>query len=150
MAYKSDGGGETFKCNDIKIFGSKSSWKTHLALWSRPNAVVHIQTYSLPDLDFLDKLFSKSINQIKIIANQKFSEKAKIIMDKYKNVEIRLHAETHSKVALISDETIIVGSANFGKSGWYEQCVGMHQKEMYNYLLEEFNKLWEECLPVIL
>lgn len=152
--YKSDGGGIATKdlniiVNDIKLFHCGANWKTRLALWTRPkDSCVYIETYSLPDHKYIVELLDKSTQPIKLIAHDKFRNKAIRIAQQFPNVEIRTHSETHSKIALVSPTTVIFSSANFGYSGWHENSIGIHSKDIFALKLQDFMQHWENCQPL--
>lgn len=146
MAFKSDFGGLAFKCSDIKIFTQASSWATKLSQLHRQPGTVRIITYSLPDLKYIKKVLSKRPENIFIIANSKFINKANEIKNEFLNINIALHPEVHSKILTIEPNIIYFSSANFGDSTWHESSLGFHSKEAHDwYVKNEFELLWSKC-----
>ena len=107
---------------------------------------VRLITYSLPDLESIRRVLSKRPENIFIIANPRAANaesRAEEIKEEFPNIRIALNSETHSKVVLIEPDSLMVSSANFGKSGWHETTVSFHQKEAHDYYVEnEFEPLW--------
>ena len=122
MSYRTDGGGLAFKCGDIKLQGGGSSWATKLSQLGRQKGCLRIITYSLPNIDFIKRVFGKRPENIFIIANPEASSvqrRAEAIKEEFPNIRIALNRKIHSKVVLIEPRTVMVSSANFGKSGWH-------------------------------
>ena len=57
----------------------------------------------------------------------------------YPELKIVLKPDVHAKFVLIEPETVWLSSANFGRSGWFEQTIGLHSKEAYEYMLKQVN-----------
>ena len=146
MSFKTDAGGFAFKCGDIKLQGGSSSWASRLSQLGKMKGCVRILTYSLPDLESIRGVLSKRPKDIFIIANPKAANvesRAEAIKEEFPNIRIALNEETHSKVFLIAPDSLMVSSANFGKSGWHETTVSFHQKEAHDHYIEnDFEPLW--------
>lgn len=143
MSYKTDGGGKVFQCNDIKIMAGASTWSTRLSQIRKMKGEILISTYSLPNMDYIQSIFDKRPYGIKILANSKFKMKAQQIKKIYPKIEIRLLSDMHKKTLLIEPDTVYIGSANFGSSGWREDCIGHHSKDMFQFLRDRFYEDWE-------
>ena len=143
MVYRTDNGGLAFKCNDIKLYGSASTWATKLSQLHRQSGVVRIITYSLPDMDYVREQFKRRPHDIFLIAHDKFLQRARDIKRVYPNIRIALHQEVHSKILLIEPHTIYISSANFGSSGWHESSIGLHSQIAHDwYYQHRFTPLW--------
>ena len=136
-----DDGGIKIKTKEAKIYYGKSTWSTRIGYFLRNDKAVFISTYSLPDLDYVKELFSKhGCKHITILAHKKFHERAKEIKREFPEVEIYLEDDNHEKVVLCEPETIIIGSANFGHSGWRETMVGLKSKAAYETMLSQYHE----------
>ncbi len=146
MSFKTDAGGFAFKCGDVKLQGGSSSWASRLSQLGKMKGCVRILTYSLPDLESIRGVLSKRPEDILIIANPKAANvesRAEAIKEEFPNIRIALNKETHSKVLSIAPDSLMVSSANFGKSGWHETTVSFHQKEAHDHYVEnDFEPLW--------
>ena len=145
MSFQTDGGGVKCRCNDIKILTGSSTWSTRLSQIGKVKGEILICTYSLPNLDYVQGIFSKRPYGIKLIANSKFRHKAQQIKAVYPEIEIGLLEDMHKKTLLIEPQTIFIGSANFGKSGWRENCIGFHSPKMFTVYREEFYADWADA-----
>ena len=84
-----------------------------------------------------------------LICNSKFSDKAKIIKDRFPKISIAINDEVHSKLCLVSPKTVFVGSSNFGLSGWHEVEIGIKSEKAYNYYVENtFIPLWKDSTEI--
>ena len=148
MSFQTDGGGVQFRCNDIKILTSGSTWSTRLSQIGKVKGEILICTYSLPNLDYVQGIFAKRPYGIKMSANSRFRHKAQQIKALYPEIEVGLLEDMHKKTLLIEPQTIFIGSANFGKSGWRENCVGFHSPDMFEFCRAEFYMDWQEAEKV--
>lgn len=139
--FKSDGGGLALCVKDAKLSTSHtaSSWNTRLSQIGRFPGRIVICTYSLPKLDYLQRIFDKRSDGITLIAHEKFHERASQLKKMYPELQIVLKPDVHAKFVLIEPETVWLSSANFGSSGWFEQTIGLHSKEAYEYMLKQVN-----------
>ena len=142
MGYCTDSGGDAVKCNDIKIFSSKSTWATKLSQIGKIKGVVTITTYSLPDISYARRILNKKSKNVYLIAHLKFHKKAMELKEEYPNLRIALNNEIHAKTITIEPITTYFTSANFGKSTWYESSIGLHSKEVHDITQQRFKYLW--------
>lgn len=131
--FKTDGGGLATKAN-IKVSLGASTWNTRLSQIVRMGPI-YICTYSLPNQEYLDKIFSKRSHDITILAHKNFYEKALALKRRYPDLRIFTADEVHAKMVLIGPEKTWLSSANFGSSGWLEHTAGIESKEVYDYYL---------------
>lgn len=149
MTYQTDGGGFAFKCNDIKLHYSTSTWAMKLSQINRFGGAIRIITYSLPDMEYVKAQFSRRPHDIFLIAHSKFSSRARSIKAMFPDIRVAVHKEVHSKVLLIEPHTIYISSANFGHSDWHESFIGLHSKEAHDwYWHHEFDGLWKESREI--
>ncbi len=132
MAFKTDGGGLAFKCNDAKLCVGASTWATRLSQLGRMKGVVRIITYSLPEMDYVSEQLGRRPYDIFLLAHTKFLSRAKQIRQQFPLIRVVVHPEVHSKVLLIAPRTILISSANFGSSGWHETTIGFQSKEAHD------------------
>lgn len=139
MPFKTDAGGIALKINDAKLTTSKtaSTWNTRLSQIAYAPGEIIICTYSLPDMDYLKSIFDKRSSGITIIAHEKFRSKSEKLKAMYPALNIVLRPDVHAKFVLIEPKTVWLSSANFGKSSWFEQTIGLHSKEAYDFMLEQ-------------
>jgi phosphatidylserine/phosphatidylglycerophosphate/cardiolipin synthase-like enzyme len=137
--------GLVLKASEIKLyFNGDHTWAMKLSQLSKQDGTVRIITYSLPDIEYVIDQIGKRPHNIFIICHSKFIENAKKIKGIFHDIRIAVNDSVHSKVCLIEPDTIYIGSANFGHSGWHESIVGIRSKEAHNaYVEESFDKLWE-------
>ena len=141
MKFKTDCGGVALSLKDAKLSTSHtaSTWNTRLSQIGRVSGKIVICTYSLPNLDYLQRIFDKRSDGITLIAHEKFHERAVQLKRMYPELKIVLKPDVHAKFVLIEPETVWLSSANFGSSGWFEQTIGLHSKEAYEYMLKQVN-----------
>ena len=94
-------------------------------------------TYSLPSLEYLKKIFDKRTENVTLIAHEKFADKASHLKELYPDLEIILKPDVHAKYVLIEPDTVWLSSANFGSSGWFDQTIGIHDKDAYEFMLSQ-------------
>lgn len=145
MSFKKDNGGLVISIEDAKILTSRtaSSWNTRLSQIGTPNLKdkkIIICTYSLPNLEYSKQIFDKRSKNVMLIVNEKFGDKAKELRNLYPDLEIHLKADVHAKIVLVEPKTVWLSSANFGESDWFEQTIGIHSKEAYNFYLDEIER----------
>jgi hypothetical protein len=149
MPFKTDAHGLAFKCNDIKMTGGRHTWGMKLSQLARQHGQVSIITYSLPSLDYVAQQLGRRPWSIDIIAHKKFLKQAERIKRDFPSIRIAVKDEVHSKVALISPETVIVSSANFGDSQWHETSMSVHSDEAYGwYFANVFLPLWDKAIEI--
>jgi phosphatidylserine/phosphatidylglycerophosphate/cardiolipin synthase-like enzyme len=141
MTFKTDGGGLAVKANiKVSSAASASTWNTRLSHIGHNHCDIFICTYSLPDLKYLGLIFDKRSEGITILVNSKFIDKAKTLKALYPDLKILLAPDTHAKIVLVSPETVWLSSANFGQSRWFENTVGIKNKDVYNFYENEIKK----------
>ncbi|MBQ6664135.1 MAG: hypothetical protein IJM68_00965 [Synergistaceae bacterium] len=99
-------------------------------------------------MQYVQKIFSKRPYDIHIIAHSKFIQKAKEIKSYFPAIKIALRSDIHAKIALIEPNTVWLSSGNFGKSGWYEFSLGMHNDKAFEYLQKQFQQLYKNAKEV--
>ena len=126
--------GIMFDSKDIKLHNSgNSTWATRLSQLGRQKGIVHIVTYSLPNLGYIRKIFNKRPWGIVMIVHQKFRSRAVDLKKEFPDLVISTHPTVHSKAVLIAPETVILSSANFGHSRWHETSITIHSAAAYDY-----------------
>jgi hypothetical protein len=140
--FRTDGGGLALRIDDAKLSTthSASTWSSRLSQIGKSNGKVIICTYSLPNMDYLRKIFDKRTSKITLIAHEKFSERAGQLKKLYPDLQVVLKQDVHAKFVLIEPDIVWLSSANFGSSGWFEQTIGLHSKEAYDYMLKQVNE----------
>ena len=133
--FKTDNGGKALALKDVKLCTSASTWNTRLSQIGRFPGRVIICTFSLPDLEYIQKILDKRSKGVTIIAHERFSDRARILKNKYPDLQIICRSDVHAKIVLIEPCTVWLSSANFGKSGWFEHTIGIHSKEAFNFYL---------------
>lgn len=146
--FTTDKGGLAFR-SDCKIsLNSDSTWNTKLSQIGRwPDKSIIIVTYSLPLYDkYTIKILDKrpTGKGITIVAHKQFEDRAGWLKKRYPELTIILVEEIHAKVVLIEPHTVWISSENFGKSTWLEASVGIHDKEVYDYVMGQLFKWYEE------
>jgi phosphatidylserine/phosphatidylglycerophosphate/cardiolipin synthase-like enzyme len=141
MAFKTDGGGIAVKANiKVSSSASASSWNTRLSQIKYQLGEIFICTYSLPDQGYIGQILGKRSTGVTILANSKFLNKAKVLKTLYPSLNIKLAPDTHAKIVLVSPDTVWLSSANFGKSGWFENTVGIKNTDVYNFYENEIKR----------
>ena len=137
--FTTDHGGMALSIKDAKLSTSHtaSTWNTRLSQIGRSNKKIIICTYSLPSLEYLKKIFDKRTENITLIAHEKFADKANYLKELYPDLEIILKPDVHAKYVLIEPDTVWLSSANFGSSGWFDQTIGIHDKDAYEFMLSQ-------------
>lgn len=136
---KQDDGGVVLSARQVKIYTEHSTWSTRIGWFLRNNKKVFISTYSLPDVKYIKSMFGDlSLENVTILAHRKFALQAAAIKFEYPEVSIFFEDNIHQKCALCEPDTVIIGSANFGHSGWKELSVGLKSKGAYDILLSDY------------
>ena len=148
MKFKTDGGGRALELNDVKISTTKSSstWNTRLSQIAKIKGSIIIATYSLPDTEYIEKIFRKRSEKVILIFHEKFIEKARKLKESFPAIKLYPMPDIHAKIVLIEPDTVWLSSANFGQSGWFEQTIGMHSREAYRYYYESLCEYVGETL----
>ena len=143
--FQTDAGGLALALNDVKLMTTEtaSSWNTRLSQIARMKGKVIICTYSLPNLKYMEKIFDKRSWDVVLIANDKPKDnewKVQELQERYPDMEIYLKPDIHAKIILIEPKTVWLSSANFGRSGWFENTIGIHDKEAYDFYYKQISK----------
>ena len=148
MSWNDDFYGIVRKVKEIKVFSSGATWKMKLSQLGRQAGVMRIQTYSLPDMEYVQSVFQKRPSGIFLLCHEKFRQRANQIKAAFPAIEVGLHPSNHAKVVLIEPETVYVGSSNFGHSGWLEAEVGIRCKDIHDFMVSRFNSAFAEAEKV--
>lgn len=148
MPFKTDAGGVAVRLNDAKLYvsASASTWNTRLSQIGNISGKVIICTYSLPDIDYIQKILDKRSENVTIIAHEKFRKKAMQLKAIYPSLKIYLKSDVHAKIVLVEPQTVWLSSANFGSSGWFEQTIGIHSRTAYDFYLNALSKYLKVAL----
>lgn len=139
MAFTTDKTGLALKAN-IKIATQGSTWSSHLNRAFKSKGDILICTYSLPNMIHIEKILDKCSDHITIIANANFLGRAETLKVYYPKLKIYVADDMHAKVVLVSPGTVWLTSANFGSDGWFENTIGIHNKDVYNFYINEILK----------
>lgn len=105
-----------------------------------------ISTYSLPNDDYLVRMIRKLLdynNTVTLVANSKFKEAADSLKKEVnnKNFTIELRPDLHAKMVLCSNNSVWLGSHNFGDSTWFEEMIQfVRNKDVHDFYYNEFMK----------
>ena len=138
--FNADGGGVEIPNVKLKALTGGSSWNTRLSQIAHVKGNITICTYSLPDINYLSRIFCKRQEDVKILVNKKFESRAREMMLKFPKLEIYLKDDVHAKLVLLAPETVYIGSDNFGDSGWFEATVRIKSPYVYRHYIEQINK----------
>ncbi|MDL2205389.1 phospholipase D family protein [Eubacteriales bacterium OttesenSCG-928-N13] len=137
MAFTTDAGGLAVKAH-IKVSTQGSTWNTRLTQLLIRNAEITICTFSLPKRgDFLTKLFDKRSKGVTLIVNSKFRTEATALKARYPDLRIFLSPDTHAKLALAAPDKVWLSSENLVRSPNFENTVGIHNVEVYEFYMEQ-------------
>ena len=148
MGFKTDSGGIAFKCNDAKLQANASTWGTKLSQLDRQTGTVRIVTYTLPDMPYVRTQLGRRPKDIFLIAHSKFLGRAIEIKREYPDIRIAVCDDVHFKVMLVEPQTVVISSANFGRSKWHETSVSFHSKEAHDWYVRIFDNLWSRCREI--
>lgn len=142
MSFKTDAGGLALRLNDAKLMTTEtcSTWNTRLSQIGKSGSQVIICTYSLPDVDYICRILDKRSRNVTLIVNDKFRSRAEELKRRYPALKIHTRPDVHAKIVLIEPETVWLSSANFGKSGWFENTIGIHSKAAYDFYLDQIQR----------
>ena len=145
MSWAQDSHGLVFKSNELKLyFDGHHTWAMKLSQLPKQKGNVKIITYSLPDLDYVKEQLGRRPHHIWLLCNTKFKEIAQEIKNTFPLIHVGVRHDIHSKVLLISPNTVYITSANFGRSRWHETSIGVRSKEAHDaYLHYSFVPLWD-------
>lgn len=135
--FKTDSGGKALSIRDAKISVSHkcSAWSTKLNSIGCAKGDITIVTYSLPDTEYIENILNRRNGNLTLVFHEKFLSKANVLKRKYKNLKLYPMPDVHAKMVLIEPRTVLLSSANFGKSGWFEQTIGIHSEKAYEYYM---------------
>jgi hypothetical protein len=145
MSWPTDVHGLAFKPKEVKLYRDSSTWGMRLSQLGRQVGEVYIVTYSLPDLPYIEQQLGRRPHDIQIVCHSKFASRATALRRRFPDVSVKVHPEVHGKLLLIAPETVYLGSANFGESGWKEFTVGLRSAEAFDFYESEFRKLFLEA-----
>lgn len=149
MSFKTDNSGCALRIEDAKInFGYSFSWLDWLSELEHISGNVYIMTYSLPDMHYIQYILAKRPHDIFIIAHSKFLERAVKIKETYPDIHIALCDYTHAKVVLTEPNTVWLSSANFGRSNWLENTIGIHSQKAFEYYKFAFKNTFDNSTQV--
>lgn len=129
-------------------FGKSAMWSHIFSQIDSVEGDICIATYSLPDIQFTQKILAKKTRGIQIIAHSKFFDRAYEIKEAFPEVHISLRDDIHAKFALIEPSTVWLLSANFGRSDWIEHAVAIHGQNVFDGFKQDFDKLFKSSEPV--
>jgi len=99
-----------------------------------------ICTYSIPNLNYVFKIFDKRSDNVVLIMNSKFEDIANKIRARYPAMRVITRKDVHAKLVLAEPQTVWLSSANFGASGWFESTIGIHSKVAYDFYMEQLSQ----------
>lgn len=125
---------------NVKICdGYKSNWFERLqTAFIQKDRDLVIVTYSLPTIDkyvvqeFLTNRKGKTI----LVYNSKFNDDTHLKYLQDFGVQLIPKEDCHAKIALISPDTVCIGSENFAFSNWFECNVIIKNRTAYDYQLK--------------
>lgn len=82
-------------------------------------------------------------NTVTLVANSKFKEAADSLKKEVnnKNFTIELRPDLHAKMVLCSNNSVWLGSHNFGDSTWFEEMIQfVRNKDVHDFYYNEFMK----------
>lgn len=148
---KDDNGGKVGKNCEVKVSLTRtnSTWNTKLNYAIRNGTEIYICTYSLPNVDYIEKMLDGRPANMKIVCNSKFEKEARAIRSKFPNIQIFVKNDMHAKIAAYLPETTILSSANFGKSNWIEHSAIIKNKDIAEYYTENIKAIIEESSEIL-
>lgn len=129
-------------------FGKVAIWSYALSQIENVEGNICIATYSLPDIQFTQRILAKKTHGIRIIAHSKFFDRAYEIKEAFPEIDISLRDDIHAKFALIEPNTVCLLSANFGRSNWIEHAAVIHAQNVFDGFQKDFDKLFRNSEPV--
>lgn len=131
MAFSDDGGGLSFRCDDVKLSIGSSTWATKLSQLAKRKGEVYIVTGALPDVQYIAKILGKRPSNIFIVVNESALGNAWALKRLLPDVRIAVHKTVNAKVLLVAPDTVWMSSDDFGKSKMDEAGVGFHSEEVF-------------------
>ena len=145
MSFRTDAGGFALKLNDVKLMAAESSWATRMSQIGKCPGGIIICTYSLPDVEYIMKILDKHPDNVVLVLHEKFRRSADLLKARYRGLHVYLRPDVHAKLVLIEPETVWLSSANFGRSGWFEQTIGIHDRRAFEFYFDQIESyLFEE------
>jgi PLD-like domain len=138
--------------SEVKCYYSGShTWAMKLSQLNKGTSLVHIITYSLPDVEYCCRLLGKNASRVSLLCSDKFTTQALILKQHLPEMNLYVHPRVHAKLCLIAPDTVYVGSANFGISKWHEVNVGLRSKQAHDdYMINSWKPLVLEARPILL
>ena len=135
MPFRTDNGGMALNIQDAKISAgcSGSLWTTRLSQIAKVKGKIIIVTYSLPSLEDIKNILTKQPENVALVYHEKFNHKASAIRIYCPLIDLYPMPDCHAKIVLVEPKTVWLSSANFGKSKWFENTIGIHSREAYDY-----------------
>lgn len=99
-----------------------------------------ICTYSVPSEKYVHEMFDLRSKNVTLIVNEKFTDKAIKIADRYPDMTVIACNDMHAKIMLVEPDVVWLSSENFGYSSWFEESIGFISPEGYRYYKEKISE----------
>jgi hypothetical protein len=146
MKWERDNQSLITSCPSIKLYKSKgNTWGQKIYRDLNKKAPIFIATYSLASRKYLEEIFTRRSKNVYLICHETFISEAVGLYLKFPKLTIATHPEMHVKLVMTGKDTVYLGSANFGYSGWHDTVVGMKDDEIYQFYYHAvWLPMWEE------
>ena len=94
---------------------------------------------------YIRSILNKRPNNIFILCNSSNIADAKVIKKLYPQIRIKHHKNINANIALFGPRTVMFSSESFGYSSNDNYGVGLHSREIYEKMLEQFRTVWRKA-----
>ena len=143
MGFNTDCGGIALTA-EIKVSNKSTTWNTRLSQIGRTDAELIIVTFSLGDMEYIEKILSKRPNgrNITLICNTNYYRNAQKLKNHLPEMRVFVHPKAHAKLVLYEPETVWISSENIGhKLKSFDATVGIKNQLVYDHYRTQIESL---------
>ena len=143
MGFNTDCGGVALTA-DIKVSNKATTWNTRLSQIGRTDVEIIIVSFSLGDMDYIEKILSKRPNgrNITLICSTNYYRNAQILKKHLPEMRVFVHPKAHAKLVLYAPETVWISSENIGhKVKSFDATVGIKDRRVYDHYHSQVESL---------
>ena len=143
MGFNTDCGGVALTA-DIKVSNKATTWNTRLSQIGRTDVELIIVSFSLGDMDYIEKILSKrpTGRNITLICNTNYYRNAQILKNHLPEMRVFVQPKAHAKLVLYEPETVWISSENIGhKVKSFDATVGIKNRQVYDHYHSQVESL---------
>lgn len=143
MGFNTDCGGVALTA-DIKVSNKATTWNTRLSQIGRTDAELIIVSFSLGDMEYIERILSKrpTGRNITLICHTSYYRNARILKKHLPEMRVFVHPKAHAKLVLYDPETVWISSENIGhKVKSFDATVGIKNRQVYEHYHSQVESL---------